>query len=239
MRIIPAVDLKNGHVSRLSKGDPKTAKYYETLGSPIEASIHWERLGATILHVVDLDAAMGTGSNSFLVRRILKSVSIPVQIGGGLRTLKDAQDMLKAGASRIMLGTLAFERSDDLELLISTSGTERLVVALDYIDDKVLIEGWGKQTEIPLIEAIEHFKRKGVQKFLLTATGRDGLMIGPDVNTISRCNEISGIQIIAAGGIGSLGDLEALSSIGVQEVVVGKALYEGCFTLPEAIARFK
>ena len=239
MRIIPAVDLKNGHLSRLSKGDPRTVKHYEALGNPVEAAVYWEREGATFLHVIDLDAAIGTGDNSFLVKRILETIRIPTQIGGGLRTLKRVQDMLEAGASRVILGTLAFERPDELACILSAFSSKRIVVALDYLDGKVLTEGWRKNTETPLIEAIEHFRQEGILRFLLTAAGRDGLMAGPDIETISRCREISGIHIIAAGGIGSLSDLKALSSIGVEEVVVGKALYEGCFTLSEAIARFE
>jgi phosphoribosylformimino-5-aminoimidazole carboxamide ribotide isomerase len=239
MRIIPAIDLKSGRLSRLSKGDPDTAKYYDALGDPIEASVHWERTGATFLHVIDLDAAMGTGDNNLLVRRILGAVHIPVQVGGGIRTLKNASEILEVGASRVILGTLAFEKLDELDYLLSTFNSERIVVALDYSEGKVLTEGWKKHTEIPVIEAIERFRQKGVRRFLLTATGRDGLMVGPDVDTLSRSSRISGIHIIAAGGIGRLSDLEELRSIGVEEVVVGKALYEGRFTLAEAIARFK
>lgn len=238
MRIIPAVDLKNGRLSRLSRGDPSTAKYYEALGDPVQTSVHWERSGANLLHVIDLDAVIGIGDNSLLIRRILEAVHIPVQVGGGLRTFKNALETLEAGASRIILGTFPFDNPHEFDCLLSTFGSERIVVALDYSEGKVLTEGWRKQTDMLLIDAMQHFRQMGVGRFLLTATGRDGLMVGPDIDTLSECKRMSGVHIIAAGGIGRLSDLEELTSIGVEEVVVGKALYEGRFTLAEAIARF-
>ena len=232
------MDLKNGRLSRLSKGDPNTAKYYEALGGPVQASIYWERTGATLLHLIDLDAAVGAGDNSLLIRRILGAIHIPVQVGGGLRTLKNALDVLDAGASRIILGTLPFDSPREFDYLLSNFGSGRIVVALDYLEGKVLTEGWKKHTNILLVDAMQRFRQMGVERFLLTATGRDGLMSGPDIDTLSECKRISGVHIIAAGGIGKLGDLEILMNIGVEEVVVGKALYEGRFTLAEAITRF-
>jgi phosphoribosylformimino-5-aminoimidazole carboxamide ribotide isomerase len=228
----------NGRLARLSRGDPETAKYYEVFGDPVQAALHWEREGARLLHVIDLDAAMGTGDNRALIQRILSEVRIPVQVGGGLRRASDAIEILGQGASRVLIGTLAFEKPEEFRLLIDEVGNERLVVALDYVEDKIVTLGWKQRTGLLLTEALRNLLEIGVTIFLLTAVRRDGLMAGPDLENLSKCVRIPGAKIIAAGGIGDLDDLERLRKIGIGEVVVGKALYEGRFTLREAQALF-
>ena len=238
LRIIPAVDLMNGRLARLSKGDPNTAKYYEAFGDPVETAKHWEREGASFLHVIDLDAAVGRGNNRTLIQRILNEVKIPVQVGGGLRSPADVMEILRLGASRALVGTLAFESPEEFRQLLGNVGDGRLVVALDYVEGRVVIRGWRQRKELFLTEALLNLLKMGVRMFLLTDVRRDGLMTGPDLETLSRYVRIPHAQIIAAGGTGSLEDLDRLREIGVDEVVVGRALYEGRFTLREALTMF-
>jgi phosphoribosylformimino-5-aminoimidazole carboxamide ribotide isomerase len=235
---MPAIDLLNGHLARLSKGDPSTAKYYEAFRDPIQTAVHWEKEGARSLHVIDLDSAMGTGSNRNIVKQILDEVSIPVQVGGGLRSAKDIVELIRLGASRVLVGTMVLESSEEFGRVLEDIGSKRLAVALDYVDGRIVTQGWKQRTEICLDEALTNLFQIGVRIFLLTDVTRDGLMVGPDLDSLSRCRRISDVQIIAAGGIASLGDLQQLKEIGVDEVVVGKALYEERFTLKEALDAF-
>ena len=238
MRVIPAIDLMSGQLTRLSKGDPETAKHYKDFENPVEAALYWEREGARLLHVIDLDAAMGRGDNRGLIKEILGRVKVPVQVGGGLRSPADVLDVLGLGAARALVGTLALESPDEFDRLLAQVGSGRLVVALDYVEDRVVIRGWKQRTELRLTDSLRDLTGRGVATFLLTDVRRDGLMAGPDLETLSRCVGYRGARIIAAGGIGSLDDLRRLGEVGVDEVVVGKALYEGRFTLREALALF-
>ena len=238
LRVIPAVDLLGRRLARLSKGDVQTAKYYQVFGDPVQAALHWEKQGAKSLHVVDLDAAMGRGNNRPLIHRILSEVRIPVQVGGGLRSVEDIIDVLDKGASRAVIGTLAFENPGQFRQLLISLGSEKIVVALDYIEDRIVTRAWQQKTELALEETLRSLIETGATFFLLTAVARDGLLTGPDLESLSRCTRIPGARIIAAGGVAGLQDLLNLNDIGVEEAIVGKALYEQRFTLEEALALF-
>ena len=238
MRIIPAIDVLGGRLARLSRGDPETAKYYEAFGGPVQAAKRWEREGARFLHVVDLDAAMDRGNNRAVIRQVVSQVSIPVQVGGGLRRKRDVIEVIGLGASRALVGTLAFEHSEEFGQLLHEVGNERLVVALDHLQGRVVIQGWKKQTDSRLMESIMGLIESGARIFLITSVVRDGLMTGPDLESLSRCAQIPGAKIIAAGGIASLEDLRKLKAIGIEEAVIGRALYEGRFNLKDALDEF-
>jgi phosphoribosylformimino-5-aminoimidazole carboxamide ribotide isomerase len=181
---------------------------------------------------------MGMGNNRMLIHRILREVSIPVQVGGGLRTSADVVEILDWGASRVLVGTIVFDRPEEFQQLLENVGSNYIVVALDYLEGKVVTKGWRKRTEFTVPEMLHMLLRKGVKIFLLTAVGRDGLMTGLDIETLTVCAQISGAHLIAAGGVGNLDDIARLRTLGIEEVVVGKALYEGHFTFQEALARF-
>jgi phosphoribosylformimino-5-aminoimidazole carboxamide ribotide isomerase len=238
LRVIPAVDLLDRRLARLSKGDVQTAKYYQVFGDPVQAALHWEKQGAKSLHVVDLDAAMGRGNNRLLIHRILSEVRIPVQVGGGLRSPEDVMDVLNKGASRAIIGTFAFENPSQFRQMIISLGCEKIVVALDYIENRIVTRAWQQKTELTLEETLRSLIGAGAKIFLLTAVARDGLLSGPDLENLSRCTRIPGARIIAAGGVAGLRDLENLAEIGVDEAIVGKALYEQRFTLEEVLALF-
>lgn len=234
MYVIPAVDIMGGKVVRLLRGDPKLAKNYEHLGNPVELARRWEAEGAQIIHVIDLDAALGSGGNLETIIRIIRSVRVSVQVGGGIRSLERANRLIKAGAGRIIVGSLAFRSPESVKVLLKNFGWERIAVALDHLKGRVMVDGWRKPAYITLREAAERFSAMGVKFFLVTAIQRDGTMGGPDIGGLSEVMEL-GVNVIASGGIRSLKDIKALRELGVYGVIVGRALYEGRISLKEAL----
>jgi phosphoribosylformimino-5-aminoimidazole carboxamide ribotide isomerase len=233
--IIPAIDLMEGEVVRLYQGRAEEKTRYTHLGDPLEVAERWMNEGAEYLHIIDLDAALGRGENRDTIKQILSSVDLGIQVGGGIRSLDVARNMLESDVERIILGSLALSNVTDLEILLNDYGGGRVVVSLDYSDNTVLTRGWREETELTLESAFNYFLDLGVEWFLTTSTDRDGTLMGPDIQGLQRLTGRDG-NIIAAGGIGSLKNLVELECIGVDAVVIGKALYEGRFTLKEAIS---
>jgi len=233
MEVVPSVDIMGGKVVRLLRGDPRFATSYESLGDPVSIAKRWESEGAQIIHVIDLDAALGLGDNALAVEEVIRSVRAPVQVGGGIRSLEQAQGMLGKGATRIVLGSLAFNEPSSLRTLLRQFGEDRVVVALDNLNGMVMVQGWKTSADISVDDAAVEFSKMGARLFLVTSVVRDGTLSGPDLETLARlCRK--GVGVIAAGGIRSLEDIVALKRLGVREVVVGKALYEGLVSLKEA-----
>jgi len=235
MEVIPAIDLMKGKVVRLFQGDPKTAKIYDQLGEPVAIAKMWEKDGANTLHIIDLDAALDMGNNFAIISKIVDAVNLPIQVGGGIRKLETAENLLKMGISRIILSALAFNEPHILTKIQKKFGNERLIVALDHQNGRVMVEGWKTSTKLGIEEALAKFLDLQIKTFLVTSITQDGTLIGPDVNTLSKVCANPRVNIIAAGGVSSLNDLITLKQIGVKGVIVGKALYEGRFTLKEAI----
>ncbi|MFH0749214.1 MAG: 1-(5-phosphoribosyl)-5-[(5-phosphoribosylamino)methylideneamino]imidazole-4-carboxamide isomerase [Candidatus Bathyarchaeota archaeon] len=235
MELIPAIDILGGKVVRLSKGDLKTAKSYENFQEPLQTAKKWESDGAKSLHIVDLDAAMGQGDNLQIIEQIMLGVRIPVQVGGGIRSSEKATKMLNAGINRIIVTTLAFEKEDVLKTLLQEFGSHRIMVALDYLEETVMAKGWRHTTGLSLMKAIQKFLNLGIEFFLLTSISRDGLLRGPDYPTLNAVTQRFKKKLFVAGGISTLNDLIQLKSIGVEGVVIGKALYEGNFSLKDAL----
>lgn len=231
MQIIPAIDIMDSQLVRLTKGDPSTRQHYDTLDPLFMARI-WSERGADRLHIIDLDAALGNGSNKELIREIVESVDVSLQVGGGIRTLETAHSFLDMGVERIILGSMPLkDPSKSLELLDEYG--DRIILALDHRDRKLMMRGWQKVTAHSLREALARFKEQGYYRFLVTNIEHDGLLRGPDFETYK---EISGVaNIIASGGVASTHDIKRLYETGVEAVVIGKALYEERFTLQEAL----
>jgi len=234
LKVIPAVDLMGGRVVRLFQGNPNEAKYYDNLGDPVAVAKKWEEEGADALHVVDLDAAFDRGNNLETILRIIKEIRLPVQVGGGIRSLEVAEKLFESGAGHVILGTISFKKPEILRFLAEKYGG-RVIVALDHINGEVMVEGWRKSTGFKLEDAIKIFLEINVHNFLVTSIRKDGTLQGIDLKTLKEASKIKEAKIIAAGGVGSLKDLAALKEIGVYGVVVGKALYEGAFKLSEAL----
>jgi len=233
VQLIPAIDIMGGGVVRLRRGDENAVTRYDAEGTPLELARLWREQGAEYLHLVDLDAVLSRGSNGEIVKAVIEDVGVPVQVGGGIRSLESARDLLDLGAGRIVLGSMALEDPDSVAVLLDEYGRDRVVVALDHRRGVVLRRGWKKPTGWRLESALGEFAARGVEWFLVTDVDRDGAMEGPDLETYSRIQGEA--SIIASGGVRSLDDLLLLRETGVEAAVVGKALYEGRFTLAEAI----
>jgi len=225
----------NGKIVRLSRGDPKTAKVYDQFGGPMETAKRWRDEGAAKLHIIDLDAAFGTGNNQDVISDIAGNIALPIQVGGGIRSFETAAKLFKTGISQVILGALAFSDPSAIGKIQKRFGAESVIVALDNKDGRIMVEGWKTATALSVKEALEKFTVLGVGTFLVTSIAQDGMLSGPDLKTLSEAVQFQNAKIIAAGGIGSINDLIALKRIGVDGAVIGKALYEGRFTLKEAI----
>ena len=235
MQLIPALDLMDGKIVRLTHGDPKTAKVYNQFGGPLETAKKWKVEGARKIHIIDLDAALGSGDNLSVIAEIVESIDLPIQVGGGIRKVEAAEKLLKLGVNQVILGALAFNQPKAVTQIQREFGAESVIVALDNKDGKIMVAGWKTATGMGMKEALEKFAALGVTTFLVTSITRDGTLSGPDLDTLREACQYEGVAIIAAGGIGGLEDLRALKRVGVAGAVIGKALYEGRFTLKEAL----
>lgn len=234
-RIYPAVDIRRGRCVRLRKGILSEETVYSD--KPWEMARHWQELGASFLHVVDLDGAVtGHPVNLDSLERILEEVEIPVQIGGGIRTLEDAERILEMGARRVILGTQALMNRDFLRKAVESFG-ERIVVSLDTRGEIPAVQGWTRELDLSLEEAVKGLLECGVRRVVHTDISRDGTLSGhpgrlPPV-LLDR-----GLRVIAAGGIARREDLivlRGLSARGIEGAVVGKALYDGTLSLPDIL----
>ena len=235
MQLIPAIDLMNGKIVRLTHGDPKTAKMYPQFGGPVETAKKWMEQGAGKLHIIDLDAAFSTGDNLQVIVEIVETVDLPIQVGGGIRKFETAEKLFKLGVSQVILGALAFSDPEAITQIQQAFGAKSVIVALDNRDGKIMVEGWKTATGLGMKEALKKFAALQVKAFLVTSITKDGTLSGPDLETLREACQYPGVEVIAAGGIGGLDDLVALKRVGVEGAVIGKALYEGRFTLKEAL----
>ena len=224
MKVLAAIDIMNGEVVRLTKGDQATKKVYSK--DPVEIAKKWEKDGADMLHIVDLDAAFGSTSNNLsIISEILKAVNITVQIGGGIRDTDTFERIAKMGFSRIVVGTMAYRNTNELRLLCKNY-SERIVISLDEMNGKVMIDGWQSSSDSTVDDAINKFNKFGISNFLLTSIIKDGTLSGPDIVTLNSINTDRKSKIIASGGISNLLDVLRVRSIGCDSVILGKALYE-------------
>jgi phosphoribosylformimino-5-aminoimidazole carboxamide ribotide isomerase len=238
VQLIPAIDLMSGKIVRLTRGKAETAKTYESqFGTPLQAAERWRDEGAGKLHIIDLDAAFGIGDNRAVIAEVAKNVSLPIQVGGGIRSYETAEKLLKAGIAQVILGSLAFSDPSVITKIQKRFGQDSVIVALDNKEGRIMVEGWQTETAMTVDDALDKYMVLGVHTFLITSIAQDGMLSGPDLQTLSSAALYPGAKIIAAGGIGTIGDLTALEQIGVGGAVIGKALYEGRFTLKEAIAK--
>ena len=231
MKIIPAIDLMEGKVVRLYKGDPSKKTIYSD--NPLEIAKKWESAGADMIHLVDLDATLGKGSNFEILGNIAKSVKIPVQIAGGLRNEKIIESTLEF-AQRAVIGTLAFKDKTTLGKLLAVYGSKKLVISVDHNDGLVAVNGWQQTTKIPLVDAVNEFKEMGFSEYLSTNISRDGTLHGPDLIRTRTINEIENVNLIVSGGISNVEDVVKVKELNPFGVILGKALYENQITIEEA-----
>jgi phosphoribosylformimino-5-aminoimidazole carboxamide ribotide isomerase len=233
--LYPAIDISEGKAVRLVRGDFNEKTVYED--SPLEAARAWVQAGARFLHVVDLDGARtGTPKSLHHLEQITQNLNVPVQYGGGLRSLPAVRDALRAGAERVILGTAAYTDIDFLDDVLGAF-RERLIVSVDTRGGNVSTSGWQETTQMPAEAVIERLQNRGVRSFVYTNVDRDGMLEGPDLEEVKRIAAVVRGRFLYSGGIGQLDDLvglAALRQVNLGGVIVGKALYEGRFTIREA-----
>jgi phosphoribosylformimino-5-aminoimidazole carboxamide ribotide isomerase len=231
MKIIPAIDLMDGKVVRLYKGDPKQKTIYSN--NPIEIAKKWEKNGADMLHIVDLDATLGIGSNLPIIKKIIENVSVPIEIAGGLRNESIVMDTAQI-SKRVVLGTLAFKDKEILKKLLKNLGPEKIVISVDHKDGEIVIHGWQDGTGVELIEAIKDFLAMGFSEFLLTNVNHDGTLEGPDLKFLEQACNLKNTNVIASGGISNVNDVLDVKEKNSFGVILGKALYENKISIEEA-----
>ena len=239
MIVIPAIDLRQGKCVRLTQGRKEAVTVYD--GDPIKVAEAFENDGAQMLHVVDLDGAFSepNGRNREVLRDLVYAVGIPVQFGGGLRSSKDLEQAVGLGVARVVIGTLAVESPDMLATLVELIGGDRLAVGIDARNGQVVTRGWESEEQMSTLTLARRVAAAGIERIIYTDVQRDGTLGGLNIDQTCLIAEASGLKVTASGGVASLEDLERLraaSHYGVDSVIVGKALYEGRFTLQDAIA---
>lgn len=237
MIVLPAIDLRNGKCVRLYKGDFAQETVYST--APEEAALRWEREGAEFLHVVDLDGALaGTPCNGAAIKNILSNIHIPIEVGGGIRTLEAIESTLNLGVSRVILGSAAVQNRSLVKEACQRYG-ERIAVGIDAKDGIAAIDGWGISGGISAIALAKELSSYGLETIIYTDIARDGTLSGVNVEATAKLALESGVRVIASGGVRSLEDIHALKereADGIIGVIAGKSIYEGTLSLSKAIA---
>lgn len=231
--VIPAVDIKNGKCVQLVQGKPGTEQVI--LEDPAKIAQQWEDRGARMIHVIDLGGALGESKNLEIVREILDSVSVPIQMGGGIRTKEDALNLLDMGIDKVILGTVAMENHGVVKDLSNSFGKERILVALDSKDSQVVVRGWTEKTDRTAPEMGKIFERLGAGGILFTNVDYEGLMKGFSLKPLEELLKAVHMPVIYSGGVSTLEDVEKLSKTRVKGVVIGSALYKGNIKFEKAL----
>ncbi len=232
MQIYPAIDIKDGRAVRLRQGLAADVTDY---GTPAEAAMDWKTQGATYLHVVDLDGAFeGKGRNLPLVAEIVRETGLPVELGGGIRTMEDIEARLSLGVARVILGTVALT-DPDLVRRACARYPGRIACGIDAKDGRVAVRGWVEASDVDPVDLALRMKDAGVLNVIYTDIRRDGMQTGPNVEATAELVRRTGLRVIGSGGVGKIQDLYDLRDAGCAGAIVGKALYNGNFTLAQAL----
>ncbi|MCH5185496.1 MAG: 1-(5-phosphoribosyl)-5-[(5-phosphoribosylamino)methylideneamino]imidazole-4-carboxamide isomerase [Oscillospiraceae bacterium] len=233
MRVYPAIDIKDGKCVRLLQGRFSDVTVYGD--NPSETAVKWQELGGEYLHVVDLDGARkGQSANADVIKQICSAVHIPVQTGGGIRTTEDIEYKLSLGVSRVILGTSAVADPEFLKRA-ADKYKEKIVVGIDAKNSYVAVEGWEKVSGFTAVEFAKKVESIGIQTIVYTDIATDGTLGGPNIAAMKEMVESVNMNVIASGGVGKPGDIEALVPTGVEGVIIGRALYTGSVRLPDAL----
>ncbi|GIV19615.1 MAG: 1-(5-phosphoribosyl)-5-[(5-phosphoribosylamino) methylideneamino] imidazole-4-carboxamide isomerase [Armatimonadota bacterium] len=237
MELYPAIDLRGGRCVRLLQGQFDAETVYSD--DPVQTALRWQSEGARWLHVVDLDGAReGTPQQLSVLHSICEAVHIPVQFGGGLRSEQAVAQALEAGATRVVLGSVAVTHPEFAQHMFREWG-ERVVLGVDVREGKVAIRGWQEQTEVDAVSLIQQMANLGARRVIVTDISRDGTLQGPNLELLQRLVEEAGIPIIASGGVSCLEDLLMLKKTGVEGTIIGRALYTGSICLKEALEKVR
>lgn len=238
MRLYPAIDIMEGKCVRLAQGKADKSTVY---GDPIEFALKWQSEGAEYLHVVDLDAAFtGEPKNRDIIKKIVRTVKIPVQVGGGVRTKETILKLIEdLGVSRVVMGTVAIEDPDLVVWAVDKFGSDRIVIGIDAKNGKVATRGWVEDTDVDAITLAKKVKEMGIQNIVYTDISKDGMMVGPNTEWIKQMVKTTWINVIASGGISTIEDVKAVRDSGACGVIMGRALYEGSIDFAEAMRNRK
>jgi phosphoribosylformimino-5-aminoimidazole carboxamide ribotide isomerase len=239
MQIIPAIDLRDGRCVRLSQGRKEQTKVYDA--DPVAVACGFASEGAELLHLVDLDGAFSepNSRNRAVLHEIVRAIDIPVQFGGGLRQTADVARAINYGVSRVVIGTVAAESPEILSQMLEQFGSKAIVVGIDASHGMVATRGWETEPEIDALTLGQRVAALGVERIVYTDIQRDGMLAGPNIEQTSLMARETGLKVTASGGVSAIADLlklKAVSQSGIDSVIVGKALYEGRFTLSEALS---
>ncbi len=238
MKLFPAIDIKNGQCVRLRQGSFQDILVYSDV--PLKIAKQWEACGASFIHIVDLDGALvGHSVNDDVIQSIISEIKVPVQVGGGIRTIKDIENKLALGVDRVIIGTKAVKDPAFIKEAVTTFGSKRIVIGIDAKDGMVAIEGWEKVSSYQAVSLAMEMKKLGVKTIVYTDISKDGMLQGPNISHTKEMVEVTGLDIIASGGVSSLKDLEMLEEIKVYGAIVGKALYENKIELKKAVNLFE
>ena len=236
MLIIPAIDIKEGRCVRLTEGQFEDVEIFSD--DPVAVAVKWANKGAMMLHVVDLDGARyGKLTNISLLEQIIKKVNIPVQTGGGIRNYRDVKNLINLGASRVILGTILW-KDKSLAKRLFEDFSEKIIAGIDAREGHVAVEGWQNITSVDALDFAKEMERLGARRIIYTDIKRDGTLIGPNISNIEEIVKNVNIPLICSGGITSLGDIEKLKrleDLGLEGIIIGKALYKGKIILEEAL----
>lgn len=233
MVVYPAIDIRNGKCVRLVQGEFEKESVYGE--DPVEMALKWQRSGGEYLHMVDLDGARsGISQNLGVVTRVCKALSIPVQLGGGIRTMENVEEILTAGVSRVILGTAAVRDQQFVRQVLKNYG-DKVAIGIDAKDGYVAIEGWLETSSFKAIEFGKLMQELGAGTIIYTDISRDGMLTGPNLAAMAEMAGALEAEVIASGGVANLEDIKELKATGVTGVITGKALYTGAFRLEDAI----
>lgn len=233
MKIIPAIDIRDGKCVRLFQGDYARETIYAD--SPVTMALKWKKQGAKILHIVDLDGAKkGKLINLEAIRKIIRETSLPVQIGGGIRNIASIKRLIEAGVSKIILGTIAIEDKVLFRSIINKY-QKKIIVSLDTNNNRLMTNGWLQTRSLDLIKVVKQLEKIGIKTIIYTDVSRDGTLTEPNYKMIDTIRKNTKMDLIIAGGISSIEQIKKLRVMGVEGVIIGKALYEGKIILKEVI----
>lgn len=237
MKLYPAIDLLNKRCVRLYKGEYSQVTDY---GDPVEMAKKWKAMGATFLHLVDLDGAKeGRSCNLDVVEAIIKEAKIDVELGGGIRNMEKIEEILNLGVKRVILGSIALKNPEIVKEAIKKFGSERIVVGVDTKNFKVATNGWIESSDVDALEFSKLLEKHGVKYIIFTDISKDGTLSGINREQTKTLIDNTNINIIASGGVKSIEDLRVADEIGCEGIIIGKAMYEGTIDLREAIKEFK
>lgn len=237
MRIYPAIDIKNGKCVRLRQGNFDDMTVYND--NPVEVAKEWIKNGASYIHLVDLDGAReGSGVNSDIIKEIANLSDVPVQTGGGIRTIEDIENKLALGVRRVILGTVAVKNPEIVKEAVEKFG-DAIAVGIDAKNGMVAVSGWEEVSEVSAVDLCVKMRDYGVKTIIYTDISKDGMMSGPNIEATKEIVDATGIDIIASGGVSGMNDLENVDKINAHGAIIGKALYTGAINLKEAVDRFE